>query len=103
KREQKHLQIDRDCRSIFADPRDAPGIDRQQEPDPRESKKESKQSAGERYKQTLGKQLANDVPASSAKRRARCEFPLTSGGANQQQIGNVGKIGRASCRERVSV
>ena len=40
--------------------------------------------------QALREQLANDVPASGAERRTRCEFPLASGGANQQQIRNVG-------------
>src|SRR5262249_30582240 len=90
KREQKHIQIDGNRRSILANPRDTPGIDGQQEPNARKSKNESKHSASERHNQTLGEQLTNDMPASSSKRRARNELALTSRSPNEKEISNVG-------------
>src|SRR3954454_547886 len=84
------MRVHRDRRAIFADTRDAPGIDGQQKPYAGESKNESEDAAGNRYHQALCEQLANDVPASGTQRRAGSKFPLARGGANQQQIRNVG-------------
>ena len=84
------MRVHRDRRSIFADTRNAPGIDGQQKPYARESENESEDATGNRDHQALGEQLTNDVPASGAERRARSKFPLARGGANQQQIRNVG-------------
>ena len=88
--EEKHVRVDGDRRAIFADARDASGIDGEKEANAGESENESEDSAGEGYHQAFCEQLTDDVPASGAEGRAGSEFALACGGANQQEIRNVG-------------
>ena len=76
--------------SGFADSRKIPGADGQEQTDASESENEAEKAAGQRERQALGQQLADDLEATSAERGAGRELALSYRGAHQQEIRDVG-------------
>ena len=73
----KHSPIERHGRPGFANPRKARRADTEQQANPNKPEDEAEKAAGQRERQALGEQLADDLPAAGAERGARGEFPLS--------------------------
>ena len=88
--EGEYAPIDADGRAVFANTGQAGRTHGQQGAHSHEAEQQAENAASDREQDAFGEQLADDACPAGSECGADGKFAFTSGGADQQKIGNVG-------------
>ncbi len=86
----EHAPVDADGGAVFADAGNVARADGEQSAHADEAEDQAEDTAGDGEQNAFGEQLADDAPAARAHGGPNGEFAFAAGGADQQQIGDVG-------------